>query len=379
MRKLTTEEFIAKAREVHGDKYDYSKTEYSTAKTKVCIICPKHGDFWQKPLFHLQGCGCPKCGIEKQVSYKRSNLQEFILKSIKSHGDKYDYSKVEYKNNYTKVCIICPTHGEFWQKPVSHLMGLGCIYCRIDKSKKDTLKFIEEAQRKHDYFYNYSKTKYISAHKKVCIICPIHGEFWQEAKSHLLGCGCPQCGNNKISEKLRLSRDEFIERANLIHNSKYDYSKVNYINGGTKVCIICPTHGEFIQEPSSHLSGCGCPKCKSTHGELRIENYLKQNKIEYQSQYPIKLEQQMFSRNNLKVDFYLPDYNTIIEFNGVQHYKFTPMFHKTEEDFEMQIERDNRLKQYCRKHKIQLIEIKYDQIDQIDKILDKKLKLNNKQ
>ena len=117
-KKLTTEEFIIKAKEVHGDKYDYSKVNYINVDTKVCIICPTHGEFLQMPSSHLNGRGCPRCSGNKKLT-----TEEFIIKAREINGDKYDYTKVEYVNNSTKVCIICPTHGEFWQTPNGHLSG----------------------------------------------------------------------------------------------------------------------------------------------------------------------------------------------------------------------------------------------------------------
>lgn len=125
MKKLTTHDFVERARAFHGDKYDYSETEYTHSKGKVIIICPIHGRFEQRASAHLDGQGCPVCSIEKS----RTKEEDFILRVTKTHGDKYDYSKVEYKNAQTKVCIICPTHGEFWQTPSSHLNGIGCPVC----------------------------------------------------------------------------------------------------------------------------------------------------------------------------------------------------------------------------------------------------------
>ena len=122
-KKLTTEEFIKRAREVHGDKYDYSKVEYINSNTKVCIICPEHGEFWQTPGSHLSGKGCEKC---VRPSY---DTKSFVDCAKKIFGDKYDYSKVEYVNTKTKVCIICSKHGEFWMKPNVHLQGCGCNLC----------------------------------------------------------------------------------------------------------------------------------------------------------------------------------------------------------------------------------------------------------
>ena len=111
---MNTKEFIEKAKRIHGDKYDYSKVKYVNNRTKVCIICPEHGEFWQRPTSHLKGCICYRCSQKaKAKKQKKSSTNEFIEKAKKIHGDKYDYSKVEYINAKTKVCIICPEHGEF--------------------------------------------------------------------------------------------------------------------------------------------------------------------------------------------------------------------------------------------------------------------------
>ena len=187
---------------------------------------------------------------------KKLTKEIFINKSKEIHGDKYDYSKVEYVNNSIKVCIICPEHGEFWQRPNDHLDGHGCPMCGGVK-KLTTEGFIEKSKLIHGDRYDYSKVNYVGNKIKVCIICPIHGEFWQKPNAHLNGQGCPNCVKNK-----KLTLESFIEKANEIHNHKYDYSKVEYKNSTTKVCIICPEHGEFWQMPSDHLRGHGCQMCK---------------------------------------------------------------------------------------------------------------------
>lgn len=138
MRKITTDEFIAKAKLIHGDKYDYSKVEYIGALKKVCIICPDHGEFLQTPNNHTQGQGCPKCKGDKIRERFSSSKEEFIKKARKVHKDKYDYSKVNYDGSLTKVCIICPKHGEFWQRPNAHLSGHGC-----PKRKKNQLSCMD--------------------------------------------------------------------------------------------------------------------------------------------------------------------------------------------------------------------------------------------
>lgn len=124
---------IEKAIEKHGDKYDYSKVEYVNTKTKVCIICPEHGKFFQTPNDHVSGGkGCVKCGFASNALKRSKNIDKFIEDAKKLHGDKYDYSKVEYINSSTKVIIICKNHGElteFTQTPNKHLEGRGCPDC----------------------------------------------------------------------------------------------------------------------------------------------------------------------------------------------------------------------------------------------------------
>ena len=144
-RRLTTEEFKEKARDVHGDRYDYSKVEYVNAVTKVCIVCPVHGEFWQIPASHLKGIGCKKCGIEHRSDARRLSKEEFISKAKETHGDRYDYSQAEYVNSKTDVCIVCQEHGEFWQTPANHLSGNGCPKCS-GTEKLTAEEFIERSR-----------------------------------------------------------------------------------------------------------------------------------------------------------------------------------------------------------------------------------------
>lgn len=241
---------------------------------------------------------------------KKLTTEEFIERARKVHGNKYDYSKVNYVNAKTKVCIICPIHGEFWQTPDLHLQGHGCSLCsgKIQLSENE---FIRRANLVHNNKYDYSKVNYINYHTKICIICPIHGEFWQEPANHLCGKGCRKCSRNSYN----YNTDEWILLAKQVHGNKYDYSKVSYKNSSTKVCIICPKHGEFLQEPNNHLIGQGCPKCKESKLEYNTRKILEDNKIEYE--YQKKFEW----LGNQRLDFYLPKHKIAIECQGGQHYK----------------------------------------------------------
>ena len=341
----TSEQFIEDSRKVHGDKYDYSKVEYINDKTKVCIICPIHGEFWQTPRNHIQGKGCRYC---QHRSYKYTS-EEFIEQAKKVHGDKYDYSKVEYVNNHTKVCIICPIHGEFLQTPNSHLNGNSCKKCGQIKignyTRKTTEQFILEAKEIHGDKYDYSKVEYVNANTKVCIICPIHGEFMQSPHKHINGKrGCSKC-NGGVKSDLKT----FIKLSKEIHDNKYDYSKVKYINANTKVCIICPMHGEFFQTPHNHINGrCGCPKCRQSKMESEIICFLTDNNIKFEYQKKFKW------LGRLSLDFYLPEYNIAIECQGEQH--FEPIKHfGGENKFNKTKERDNKKIKLCEDYGLSLL------------------------
>ena len=381
-QKGSIEDFINKAQKIHGDKYDYSKVKYLNNNTKVCIICPIHGEFWQTPSNHLQGKGCSMCAHEYVASTKRMDSDDFISRAISIHGEKYDYSKVEYKNNNTKICIICPEHGEFWQRPSTHLNGCGCYKCGRsvtgDSLRGDLNSFIKKSISRYGDKFIYGKSQYKSATSDIVITGPIHGDFTTTPNAFL--CqehGCPMCAKEHVIKSNTMTQSEFIEKAKIIHGDLYDYSLVKYIGCDDKVEIVCPKHGVFKQTPYRHLRGAKCPNCESSHGETFIRMYLSSKNVRFIQQYPIQLSVKLFSRNNVRVDFYLPDHNTIVEFNGIQHYKYTPFFHRNEDDFNRQKERDYRLKKYCNEKQISLIIVKYNQIDKIDKILDRELKLNN--
>jgi len=266
-RKLTKEEFIEKAKTIHGDFYDYSEVKYVNARTKVKIICPQHGNFSQTPYTHLIGCGCNFCAREN--SSKRFSLgkEEFIKRASNTHNNKYDYSLVDYVNGRVKVKIICPEHGIFEQSPRSHLSGSGCPKCGdILISKKMSInpeEYIKRAREVHGDKYDYSQTNYENRRTKIKIICPKHGTFLQSPHLHLRGQGCPKCRIDKLGKYQTYSQEVFIEKARDVHGDKYDYTKINYNGSWQKIEIICPEpgHGSFWQTPHGHLDGRGCPKC----------------------------------------------------------------------------------------------------------------------
>jgi hypothetical protein len=343
--KLTTEEVIEQFREVHGDTYDYSKVNYIGTKTKVIIICEEHGhgEFEQLPVVHKKGSGCPKCGANKLTT------EEVIEQFIEVHGDKYDYSKVRYSKNNTKVTIICDDHGEFEQKPNNHKGGAGCPKCGANKLT--TEEVIKQFREVHGDTYDYSKVNYIGTKTKVIIICPKHGEFEQPPTVHKRVHGCPTCGD------VRLTTEEVIKQFIEVHGDTYDYSKVNHINSKTKVIIICPEHGEFEQKPNNHKVGQGCPRCTESKGEREIRNLLIDKDIDFNQEHTFD---DCKNKLPLRFDFYLPEHNVCIEYQGIQHYEPVDFFGGVS-GFEYRQYLDKIKDEYCIDNNIQLLKIRYDE------------------
>ncbi|AUR95108.1 hypothetical protein NVP1201B_03 [Vibrio phage 1.201.B._10N.286.55.F1] len=199
--RRSKDDILCEFKRAHGDRYIYNMNEYVDTSSKITITCKIHGDFLQAPHKHIAGNGCNLCGNESISSSQASKLENVISKFISIHGDKYDYSRVLYKNAKTKVEIKCKFHGLFLQEPDKHL----------------------------------------------------HGN------------GCPSCANEKRNDNKKISIHDFISRSKAVHREvEFDYSIVDYKNNNTKVKIICPIHGVFEQVPASHLVGNGCPNCAKT-------------------------------------------------------------------------------------------------------------------
>lgn len=303
-KDVKTKNFIWKSLHVHGDKYIYHKSVYVKSKEKLLIECrvEGHEPFPQRPNDHLNGIGCSYCSGKRKLT-----TETFIKEANKIHGfGRYDYSKVNYINNSTKVIIICPNHD-------------------------------------------------------------IPYEFKQKPNEHLQGHGCKICGNIQCHEKHKLTLEEFIEQANKVQGiGRYDYSKVKYVNNKTEVIIICPNHKEpydFPQKPNNHLNGEGCPLCRSraSKGESDIRNWLINNDIEFEQQ---KRFDDCRNINTLPFDFYIPKYNLCIEFDGEQH--FIPKVFKSKATYDEKLEnlksiqfRDSIKTDYCKNNNINFLRIKY--------------------
>lgn len=420
MRKLTNDEFIKNCIEKHSDRYDYSLVEYKNIRSKIYIICKEHGIFAQIAKNHKEGQGCPRCHCNRNLTkeefifrcknkhkYDYSLIESIFIKSddyikvidinsnliylqlsdnhkngirptkIESkslinrlsliHNDKFDYI-IEKETYYStdKIKLINKLTNDIFEYRVDrHLQGMS--------PNKVTLNiFLYKSKEIHNDRYDYSLVKEINGNSdKVDIICSDHGIFKQSVSNHMnLGNGCPICIG-----KGRWNNETLISEFNKIHFNLYDYSNVNFKGVENKVDIICKKHGTFSQNIHKHLIGQGCPECKqSSRGEEFIMNYLERNEIKY-------IRQKSFDDckyiNRLNFDFYLPDMNTCLEFDGIQHFKPVKEF-GGEKEFDLILKRDGCKNKWCIENKVNLIRIRYDEFDNISKILDKKLQLNCK-
>lgn len=299
---LTTEEWVSKARLVHGNVWNYSKVNYIKSTMKVEIVCPQHGSFWQKANSHIhQKCGCYECGHLSTAKNKTLTQTEFLKKCKQIHKNRYDYSKAIYLGLQVKLEIICKKHGSFFQVPANHIYG---------------------------------------------------------------NQGCPKCGKDILSDLFRLTKDDFIQKSKKIHGDHYDYSLVDYVKSNIKVEIICKKHGTFEQSPNSHLNRSGCPICKTSKGELKIIKWLKFTGIDYIRQK--RFDDCRGKKRSLPFDFFIPNRNTLIEFDGKQHSDPNHKWYS-----ENIIKTDAIKTKYASDNGYNLIRIPFTKINDIELILGK--------
>jgi hypothetical protein len=297
----TTEQFIADAKAVHGEVYDYSNTLYVNYGDRLAVVCKIHGEFWQRPNDHLQGCGCPHCGYEKKVAristlQKPKTTEQFILQAQAVHGSHYDYSKVVYELALNKVKIICPTHGEFMQRPSDHLAGAGCKKCATAAlatlRAHTTETFITQALSVHGNSYDYSNTLYVSKRARVEIGCKVegHGTFHQFPGNHLVGSGCPLCGRYGFQKgkpgilyylRVNISNGETLHKIGITNRSVEarfsveDLKKIEVLwTKPYKDGMECYNEEQRILMEFKHLQYVGEPVLASGNTELFTEDVL---------------------------------------------------------------------------------------------------------
>lgn len=418
MKKLDKEQYIKSCIDKHGDRYDYSLVEYKNVSTKILIICREHGIFKQIAKNHKEGQGCPKCSgriiLNKSEYLKIFNTKKYdysliddglltndqqlkiidkntgliYLQSLKHHKNGRKPSKIEAKslvdklleihNSKYKYIIEKETYYSTDKIKIIDNLTNDIFYYRVDrhlsgmKPNKVTLNyFLIKSNEVHNSKYDYSLVNFNSISDKVDIICKEHGVFKQRVSNHMnLKDGCPKCaGVGKWNTDLLVS--EFKK----IHKDKFDYSKVLFENVDKKVEIICKEHGSFYQNIYKHLNGQGCRFCESpSKGEDYIKMWLDDLKINYIRQHSFETCKYV---NKLSFDFYLPDYNSCIEFDGKQHFKPVKYF-GGEKAFKLNKKRDSVKNKWCLDNNIGLIRIKYNEINKIKYILKEKLQIVDK-
>lgn len=259
-KKLTKEEFIEKARKVHGDKYDYSEVEYVNNSIKVNIRCLHHGEFPKTPNKHLSGQGCPDCIDMSNRRNKRYTQEEFISKAVEAHNNKYDYSITIYNGIKNPIQYICKEHGIRRQIAYEHLHSSGCSKCANRSSDAET--FIKKAMKIHKGCYTYDHVEYVSNSVDVLIYCKIHDKlFPQSPNSHLKGRGCSLCAMEKQVERQLVPQEEYMQKLKKIYGDKYDLSQVVYNGTKNSITVSCPKHGIWNPNAKDFSEGHGCPDC----------------------------------------------------------------------------------------------------------------------
>lgn len=340
-QSVDKEHFINKALVKHGSKYDYSLVEYVNAYTPVKIICKTHGVFYQRPGNHINGQNCINCVLEKIRKKEASIVKDpkGILKNIfikkvenKFGKNKYNFDKVVYNGRDIPVTISCVIHGDFNITPhrILRRESNGCKKCNNNSEERKNT-YIEKAIMKHGDKYDYTEINMNETYNR--FYCRVHMTYFtQSRRNHLCYSGCKLCyTTNQV-----LTNERFIEIAKHIWGEEtYDYSKIKYVGCLVPITINCPKHGDFYKIPNEFIRrngrANGCQLCSASTGEQKIATIFNNLKIDYIKEYSI-------GDLSYKYDFYLPDFNTIIEYHGGQHYIETNFF-KT--DLKKQKERDS--------------------------------------
>lgn len=381
--------FISRCKEMYGDQYDYSKAEYKGRETQVVLICKEHGEFSITPRTLLNGQsgrsphGCPVCyGIPVRVNRTTESMREELLAK---YGNKYDFSQSEYHGSEKKVKVICPKHGVFYRLYSTLMRGTSCPKCAFvfdyDNWRDECIRI-----RNGEFSYPEQERPRTLA-DKIIVHCNKCGHEWTtRLEVHaIMKCGCPKCKrasslfNSAVCKSSEIAswRGDFIARAKERYGDRFDYSCVWYKNNKTRVHILCREHLRwFSVSPDTHLRGAGgCPDCVQSVGESLVRHTLEQMGIKFIQQYFIPNENPELKRHHLVLDFYLPDMNVVIEYNGEQHYNDVKHFTLKEGySFEDQVLRDETVRKYCFEHGLTLIEVPYTKIDCIADFLRKKLK-----
>lgn len=419
--------FIERAQALWGDRFDYSDLEFTIGKEPCFITCPKHGKFrvavaqnhiMKDPRFRT---GCPWCNEEngnridrrlakerkkrreaerkkreaerrRKVKERKSSLLEERKIYVAAHGyNVADMTDKQINQHYSSIKGVekqAPLYAALKLQREQKAKERAQLRAQREQERlaERTRHFIAQAKAVHGDKYDYSSTKYEKKmhHGKMQyvlanILCPKHGYFDTRADVHTKQrCGCAKCGGNFNMATPDERKAIWVERCRKKYNDRFDYSQFHWVNNDTKGTIICREHHHaFVTDPWTHLRGSGgCPYCTGSEGEVIIRTWLENHNVHFEPQYRIPNDNPQCKRQYLQADFYLPDYNLIIEMNGKQHYQNVPHFHSNARwTFEDQQIRDETLRIYCRKCKIHLCVVKYDQLKCIPSILNAAIKM----
>jgi hypothetical protein len=283
-KAITTELFISESKKTHGDKYDYSKVDMRNrdSKGRVCIICPKHGEFWQLPNSHMYKYGCKKCAMEYVQNGRISNNETFIEKAKKVHGDKYIYDKVDYKYAKKNVIITCPEHGDFKQMPTNHLRGKGCPVCgkQYSYEENNVINYVKSLIGEENVI---TKAKcIISKRKELDLYVPKYnfaiefdGLIWHSSKFR------PDCNYhkeksdicyNKGINLIHIFEDEYIEKKELL------YKTISNILG-------CNKHQNIIFSSQYKVKQIDCNQAIDFYNIHSLFKYNGETNVNYGIQY----------------------------------------------------------------------------------------------
>lgn len=366
LRLKKEKEFFKKSISQFNNNYSYDKSEYKGFDHDIKLTCKKHKlDFVTTPRNHFstQYGGCCDCNrTDPKISFGT-----FLKKAHNKHKNIYRYPRhkgTHLLNKVDDIQITCQNHGNFNLNIKKHITkGIGCPHCSKKQRNSPSItneEFVLRSQNLYGESYTYDRCKFSGINENVILGCNVrdHGYFSVQSSKHLhRNQGCPKCSNHTP----RLTTKQFIKRAKLIHGEYYDYNLVKYHDYYTPVDIICPMHGVFSQKPANHLSGNGCSNCKRSKEEVKIINYLKLHKIPFITQHKI-------DQDNVRMycDFYLPNHNTIIEYDGFQHYlpvtfggtKDTDIFDAIKK-FKNILYRDELKDKYAKSNNLRIIRIPF--------------------
>ena len=352
-RRKTPEEYYKECKE---KGYDLPIEDYKGVNIKIKYKCNKGHIYSQLPSNHLKGQSCPICGGT------RKKTSEEYYKECKEKG--YDLPIEDYKNARTKIKHKCPKGHIYSQTPHSHLKGRGCPKCNT--TKKVPEHYSKECKSKG---LDLPIESYINSNTKIKHTCTKGHIYKQLPHSHLEGYGCPYCRTEKVSKLLSKNPQEYL---NECKEKGLDLPIEDYKNNKTKIKHKCSKGHVYLQTPCDHLQGNGCPVCNESHGERFIRNYLDKHNIKY---IPQKKFKDLKDTKPLSYDFYLPEYNTLIEYQGIQHYESVSFNGKDYTDLEKQQEHDKLKKEYAKNNGYKLLTLHYslDTQEKVDRYLVRRI------